>query len=158
MWKRLHGQWTFWHLVLIMIIRQIAPVTYLYDVWLINLSLVSFSNFIWKALFSRNTHFIHFLLEYKDGYCAHYKDFIIYSALDKNSVNLEKFWEFGISFKEYILPNGWVRMFSINLKISLVAILWPSHWLCWCHRSLVLRNENPGTLASCNCTKDPLPI
>ena len=45
--------------------------------------------------------FYHFLLEYKDRYCAHYKDFIIFCALDKNLVNLEKVLEFGISFKEY---------------------------------------------------------
>ena len=119
---------------------------------------MSFSSFIWKVLFSGNTHFIHFLLEYKDGYSAQYKDFITYCAPDKISVKLETFWKFGISFKEYLLPKGWVRMFNINLKMSLIAILWPLHWLCWCCRSLVLRNENADTLASCNFTKDPFPL
>ena len=68
-------------------------------------------------------------------------------------VNLE-FWEFGMSFKKYLLPNGWVRMFNINLKMSLLVILWPSSWSCWCCRSLMLRNENPDTLASHSCTKN----
>ena len=31
------------------------------------------------------------------------------------------------------------------------------HWFCWCCRSLLVKNENPGTLASCNYTKDLLP-
>ena len=72
-----------------------------------------------KFLFSVNTHFIHFLLEYKDGYCAHYKDFIIYCPLDKLTVNFENL--------EYLLPNGPVRMFKYNLKMSLLAILQPLH-------------------------------
>ena len=59
--------------------------------WLINVSLVSFRYLIWKVLFSGNTHFIHSLLEYKNGYCACYKDFIVYCALDKISVNLDNF-------------------------------------------------------------------
>ena len=115
--------------VLIMRIRQITLLTYLQDISLINVSLVSFRNLIWKVLFSGNTCFIHFLLEYKNGYCACYMDSIVYCALDKISVNLE-YWEFGISFKGYLLPNGWVRMFDINLKTSLLIILQSSHWSC----------------------------
>ena len=38
--------------------------------------------------------------------------------------------------------------------MSLLVILQPLPWSCWCHRSLLLRNENPDALPSHNCTKD----
>ena len=93
------------------------------------------------------------------GICLSFKIWILYMiyafccALDRILVNLE-FWELAISFKEYLLPNMWVRMLNINLKRSLFVILWPSHWSCWCHRSLMLRNENPDTHASHSYIED----
>ena len=39
------------------------------------------------------------------------------------------------------ITKWWVRMLNIYLKMSLLAILQHLHWLCWCHRSLLLWNE-----------------
>ena len=102
------------------------------------------------------THFIHFLLEYI---------WLDYELLRINLLLvlwIKFLWilKFGInlSFIWIFIAKWWVRMFNTNLKISLLAIFWHSHWSCWCCRSLLfLGMKNPGTLASHNCTKDPLP-
>ena len=81
--KRLHSQWPCWHLALIMSIRQVVLLTYLQDIWLINLSLVllviSFEKFCsqWTHVlftFSWNLrmdieHIIRILLRIWNIYC-----------------------------------------------------------------------------------------
>ena len=55
-----------------------------------------------------------------------------------------KIWEFRMCFKEYLLPNGWVRTFNINLKMFLLSntptftlivlvsqITNVKEWKCW---------------------------
>ena len=98
-------------------IRQNTLLPYLQDVWLINLSLEEgLKNFIWKVLFSGSTCLFTFFWNISKFRMNITQIYIWSMNLIVLWIRILMNFEKEKSFKEYLLPNRWVRIFNINGK------------------------------------------